>query len=175
MTAVFRERQHFRQTWLWIVFVLPLPPVWILLAFALHQQLVVGKPFGNQPASDAELVMIAIVATLLPLFIAALIWSSSLETEVSTEELILRFRPFHLRPRRYALREIARCEARRYDPLGEFGGWGIRKGWRRGSGWAYNVSGTEGVQLDFHDGRRLLIGSQRAADLAAAIRGGMRG
>jgi hypothetical protein len=174
MAVVFRERQRFRQTWLSIVFLLPLPPIWILLAFALHQQLVLGKPFGNQPASDAELIVIALVATLVPLFFGVLVWSASLETEVSTDAVTFRFRPFHLAPRRFAFHQIAHCEARRYDPLGEFGGWGIRKGWRRGSGWAYKVSGVDGVQLDLHDGRRLLIGSQHAEELEAAIRGGMK-
>jgi hypothetical protein len=34
---------------------------------------------------------------------------------------------------------------------------------------AYNVSGNRGVQLEFSNGKRLLIGSQRPEDLAAAI------
>jgi hypothetical protein len=50
--------------------------------------------------------------------------------------------------------------------LRDYGGWGIRKG---RSGWAYNVSGDRGVRLTYTDGETLLIGSQRADELAKAI------
>jgi hypothetical protein len=34
---------------------------------------------------------------------------------------------------------------------------------------AYNVSGNQGVDLTLRDGRRVMLGSQRADELAAAI------
>ena len=46
------------------------------------------------------------------------------------------------------------------------GGWGFRWG---SSGRAYNLRGNRGVQLTLADGGRLLLGSQRADELAAAI------
>jgi hypothetical protein len=36
---------------------------------------------------------------------------------------------------------------------------------------AYNVRGDQGVELTLRDGRRVLIGTQRATELAAAIAG----
>jgi hypothetical protein len=77
---------------------------------------------------------------------------------------------YPLRKRRIPLADITACEVRRYQPILEFGGWGIRLG---KSGWAYTVSGREGVQLTFRAGRGLLVGSQRATELAAVIRRGM--
>jgi hypothetical protein len=50
----------------------------------------------------------------------------------------------------------------------EYGGWGV-KGWSRRK-IAYNVRGDRGVLLTLVDGRTVLLGSQRAADLEAAIR-----
>jgi hypothetical protein len=38
-----------------------------------------------------------------------------------------------------------------------------------GKGWAYNVRGNRGVQLELANGKRILIGSQRAEELAGAI------
>ena len=55
--------------------------------------------------------------------------------------------------------------------IAEYGGWGVRM--RRG-GMAYNVSGDRGVQLELMDGKRILIGSQRAGELADAIRERMK-
>jgi hypothetical protein len=56
--------------------------------------------------------------------------------------------------------------ARTYKPLSEYGGWGIKYG---RSGWAYNIIGDQGVQLELDNGKRILIGSQHAEELEQAI------
>jgi hypothetical protein len=53
--------------------------------------------------------------------------------------------------------------------LREYGGWGI-KGWSRRRT-AYSVSGNRGVELELSDGRHVLIGSNRADELAAVVAG----
>ena len=53
-----------------------------------------------------------------------------------------------------------------YDPIGEYGGWGIKYG---KMGKAYNVSGNRGVQLEFADRKSILIGSQKPEQLDSAI------
>ena len=109
-------------------------------------------------------------APLLPLVIlgavSALLFLGELRVEVRETALWVRLFPL-TRQHRFAWETIRSCEARNYRPLAEYGGWGIRCG--RG-GKAYNVSGNRGVQLEFQDGKRLLIGSQRADALAEAIR-----
>jgi hypothetical protein len=82
--------------------------------------------------------------------------------------VFIRFRPFVHREIRF--QDIRRCAARTYRPIREYGGWGIRAG-RRGT--AYNVSGNRGVQLELANGKPVLIGSQRAEELAQAIQKGM--
>lgn len=62
---------------------------------------------------------------------------------------------------------IRHSEVRTYSPLKEYGGWGIRYG---SNGKAYNVSGNQGVQLEFRDGKRLLVGSQLPLELLNALR-----
>jgi hypothetical protein len=110
------------------------------------------------------------VAPLLSLLIlgavSALLLLGELRVQVRPSGLWVRLFPL-TRQHRFAWSEIRSCEARRYRPILEYGGWGIR--WGR-SGKAYNVHGNRGVQLVFQDGKRLLIGSQRADQLAAAIR-----
>ena len=70
------------------------------------------------------------------------------------------------RARRIPLERIRCATAVTYSPLWDYGGWGIRCG-RKGI--AYNVSGDRGVQLELERGRPILIGSQRAEELARAI------
>lgn len=68
---------------------------------------------------------------------------------------------------RIPLKHVKRAYARRYHPLREYGGWGIRES---AAGRAFTISGNEGVQLELRSGKRVLIGSRRAEEFASAIR-----
>lgn len=155
----FKEVQRFRQWWLWVI-VLSVPGVCL---YGIIQQIVFDRPFGNDPLSDGGLLAVAgVFGGGLPL----LFYAVNLTVEVRSDGLYIRYFPFHLRFRRIPFDTIARAEARTYSPLGEFGGWGIRWGKQ---GKAYSVSGNRGVQLEFRNGRKLLIGSKRAEELAEAL------
>ncbi|MEA2465694.1 MAG: hypothetical protein QOJ98_3441 [Acidobacteriota bacterium] len=163
----FREQQQFRQGWLWLLFGAISIPIVGVLGYGVYQQLVLGHPFGTNPASNLALSGVFSVILVLHTLVLALFWYARLDVEVHAAELTIRFRPFHLKPRRIPLHAITDARARQYSALGEYGGWGIRMGVH---GWAYNVSGDDGVQLTLADGRRILIGSRRSAELEAAIR-----
>ncbi len=89
-----------------------------------------------------------------------------LELHVTVQDAGVRIRMFPFANRTIEPAQIARWEARRYRPIWEYGGWGVRFG-RRGR--AYNVSGDRGVELTLANGKRVLIGSQHSDELAAAI------
>jgi hypothetical protein len=57
-------------------------------------------------------------------------------------------------------------ETRTYRPIRDFGGWGVRWAAR---GIVYHARGKHGARLVLASGERVLIGSQRADDLARAI------
>lgn len=85
--------------------------------------------------------------------------------------LCVRVLPFTRFRRHIPFDLITSCEARTYSPIREYGGWGMKFG--RG-GKAYNVMGNRGVQLVLVSGERLLIGSQRADELAGVIKSRLR-
>lgn len=149
-SVVFEEEQRFRQLWLWMLFV---------AEAALIGGLIVKHP--PPPPVIALLVLVVGIPFLMFLF-----WT--MRTEVRSDSVYIRFRPVK---RRIPLEDIKSVEARTYSPIREYGGWGFRYG---RSGKAYNVSGNRGVQLELKSGERILIGSQKAEDLAAAIQGEMR-
>jgi hypothetical protein len=153
MDAVFHERQRFRQKW-----------IYLLLAAVLLPPLAVLIFDPNRPTSALVLASVSTVA------IFALMLFSRLDVTVTRTEIIAQLAPFHIRPRRIAFSELAEAYARKYKPISEYGGWGIRLGM---SGWAWNVHGDEGVQLVFKNGKRILIGSQRSAELERAIQAGI--
>ena len=82
--------------------------------------------------------------------------------------LYIKFFPIHLSYRKIRWEEIKNYQARTYNPIREFGGWGIRWSWSLKRK-AYNVSGNRGVQLELSNGKQVLVGSQRPEELAQAI------
>lgn len=110
---------------------------------------------------------------LIALLPVGLIWliaeKMRLITEVRNDGLYVRLIPFNFR--RIPFEDIASATVRRYRPILEYGGWGIRYGPK---GMAYNASGDRGVQLVLHNGQHILIGSQQPEELLIAIEQGKR-
>lgn len=157
---LYHEVQHFRQVWLWVV----LLGISSMSIYAVVQQLILDKPFGNNPAPDILVLIIALIFGLgFPIFF----YKITLTTEVTSDGLYFRFFPMHLSfQKKIPLEDLKAYEAITYRPLKEYGGWGIRYG---AKGKAYNISGNRGVRLELSSGRRILIGSQRPEELAGAI------
>lgn len=104
---------------------------------------------------------------LLPLALWAWLWSVVLVTEVRTDDILMGFRrlwPERLLP----YDQIVKVEAIHYRPIRDYGGWGVRGVMPVR---AFNVSGNRGVLITFVEGKTLMIGSQRADQLALAING----
>jgi len=160
----FEEIQQFRQPWLWFI-VLPITIFGIVVfIYMLYVQLVLGKPVGDRPMPDGTLIWFGPLMLMIIAGIPILLFMSKLEVQIDAEAIHIRFTPFLEKD--ILLNEIVTWQARKYKPLLEYGGWGIRWG---PSGKAYNISGSWGVQLQFTNGKRLLIGSQKAQDFARAI------
>ncbi len=156
---LFLEVQHFSQWWVKaLAGALFLVGIWmVVVTTTLHHA--TGR------------VVLIVEGAVVGLLIPALIVSASLTTRVDKAGLSIRFRPFHLRPKRIDLSQLADVQAITYRPVADYGGWGIHYSFskRVGRGKTYNVSGNRGVKLTFANGRHLLIGSQRPEELAAAI------
>jgi hypothetical protein len=137
----------------------------LLLVAMVFVVVTVVAVFSSRPG-DALLLAIAPVVVVL---VASLISLSHLDVDVTDQGVSIAFR--YLWPtRRIRFAEIVGLEVRRYNPLLEYGGWGVRLGPR---GWGYMTTGNEGVQLRLRKGIPVLIGSARPRELEAAIRAGV--
>ncbi len=162
----FREEQRFRQVWLWTLITVLSGLLVALFAFGMYKQLYLGEPWGEEPMSDKVLWILGPFYVLLGLALFALFATSKMITEVGRDSILIKYRPFHCRYRMIPLGHIQSYRARTYRPIAEFGGWGLRF-------WpylkAYNVYGNRGVELEFINGRKLMIGSQRPEEFLNAI------
>jgi len=157
--VIYREVQYFRQWWLWILIIAVVALAW----WAFIAQIIKGNPFGSKPAPD---VMVWVIAMLVGMALPLLFLMLKMITEVRKDRIRIRYFPLYTRI--VGVGEIKTYGAVKYRPIRDYGGWGIK--WAGSRGMAYNVSGNEGVQLELTNGKKLLIGSQKAEELAAAIK-----
>jgi hypothetical protein len=160
-TYHFIETQRPRQAWLWAIMLVSLG----LVAWGFVQQVIMGIPWGEDPAPDIVLYFILFI----PLTLNVLFFISRLETEVDDTGIHFRYYPFHMKKKTVAWDELEAVYVRKYKPIAEYGGWGLRTAFLR-RGTAINMSGNMGVQLVFKTGKRLLIGTNRPEEMRAVIR-----
>ena len=145
MSAQFEEKQKFTQWWLWV----------ILLSFPIIS---VG------PFDENEINMYYV---LIGLAIPLLFYLFELRLKVNNDGLHYQFFPFHLKFYTIKMDEIESFKAMEYSPLKEYGGWGIKYGFK---GKAYNVSGNKGVKVFLKNGANIMFGSQKHKELAKALK-----
>ena len=159
---IFREVQTFSSTFRFLLVVL-MAVSFAIFAIALWETI-------TNPETTNKLIptLFSVLAMAIPISFTILFFILKLETEVRSDGLYVRFYPMHIRFRKFTGENLAEFYTRTYKPIGEYGGWGIRCSFT-GKGKAYNVSGNKGVQLVLTNGKKLLIGSKKPDDLAAAI------
>lgn len=105
------------------------------------------------------------VAALMLTLVTGLIAIARLETYVSSRGIEVTFRP--LKRVSLGFDELTSATACSYQPVRDFGGWGVR---RRKERRLLATAGNEGVRLVLRNGESLTIGSFDAQGLARAIR-----
>lgn len=158
--VIFYEKQTFTKPWAWFIVI----AMNLLFFYAIFQQVFLGQPFGQHPIDNIPLLISAATA----LIISVLFLKASLITVITDEGIRVKFFPFHLKFKFFPWNKIERAFIREYNPIGEFGGWGLRFGFF-GKGTAYIISGEKGLQLELGNNKKLLIGTQLPAQLEEVL------
>ncbi len=157
---LFQEVQKFKQIWIWLLLVIAN----FFIIYTFVAQVLLNQPIGQHPARNIHIVII-LVLSLSSLF---LYYSLKLETIITEQGISVRFLPLIIKYKNYPFSQISKCYIRKYRPIFEYGGWGIRLG-GLGRGKAYNISGNIGLQIEFKDGKKLLIGTQKQNELQLVL------
>ena len=157
-TLLFSETQKFRQWWVWVLLI----GLNGIILYGIYHQLLLDQQFGDKPMSDFGLIITGIFILLF----SVLFHFFKLETLVKEDGIYVRFFPLHKSFRFYSWDKISDFYIRQYSPIGEYGGWGLRG---FGKNRALNVAGNIGLQLEFKDGKKLLIGTNNSLELNKTI------
>lgn len=144
---IFKEEQRFTQLWLIILLVISIIiPLVIIL-----------KDIDKMEAS--EIIISLSVIILAP----AIIFIFKLSTRIDEKGIHYKFFPFHIKYRVINWADIKTAYVRDYDPITEYGGWGLKGGrlWNKSNGTAVNIKGDIGIQLELKNGKKILIGTQK--------------
>jgi hypothetical protein len=134
------------------------------MIYGVFTQVINGHTFGEKPASNSQLLIGAALSLLISIFVL----SFRLDTQIKTDGIYVRLFPLQLTYRFFSWKSLLKCYVRKYNAIAEYGGWGLRLG-LFGKGRAYNISGNEGLQLEFTNGKKLLIGTQKPEELQEVI------
>lgn len=157
MMRIFEEEQRFRQSWLIILLA-----VSIMIPIMLILKEYSGKN-TNMSTLEFTLTLLVMFGVTIPIFFF------TLRTRVDEKGIHYKFFPFHAKFRTVLWSEIKSASVRKYNPISEYGGWGLKGGFSRKKGKAVNVSGDIGIQLELTNGKRLLIGTQKENDAKSVL------
>lgn len=142
MEKIFLEKQKFTQWWIWVILLIPT---------AFH-------------VSDVS--QISFIYLSLMLLVIIFIYSITLTVIVKSDGLHYQFFPIHFKNYIIKKEDIDNFKALKYNPILDYGGWGIR---HRFKGKAYNIRGNKGVKIYLKNGKTILFGSQKNQELEKAL------
>jgi hypothetical protein len=144
----YYEIQKFNKWWMKLILALPLGIF------------IIGMVLGKTQSEQGTPMLITAVVVL---FISVLFYFTKLETRLDESGVTIRFFPFQRVYYYVRWDEITDVSVRKYNPIMEYGGWGLRYSFKNGK--AYNISGNQGLQLVLKSGKKFLIGTQKSAEL----------
>jgi len=150
----FEEKQRFTQWWLWLILLAACTIPYIPIMMGLDSK------------TDQWLGLLAM--SILLFIIVGMLILIQLKTKLDEEGVHYQFIPFHFKQKTILWQDIKSAEVRKYEPLKEYGGWGI-KGYSNKNK-AYNVKGNLGLQVVLKNGNKILFGTQKADELSGILK-----
>jgi len=147
---VFVEEQRFNQWWLYVILAIPLLAPLLAFLFSANYN-------NSQEVNAIGISISLIIVSLVIIFILSI----RLKTKIDENGVYYQFYPINFNEKFIPWSDISNCYVRKYNPIVEYGGWGYKMS-PFGRGRVLNVKGNRGIQLEFKNGKKLLLGTQSA-------------
>jgi hypothetical protein len=156
----YKEVQKFTSPVLWIFLSLFLITFLAIISFTLYNNYTLsGSIIDDTSFTDYVIMIISLLIIISFMYLFAVM---KLEIIIDDQYLYFTYNPFL--SRRYPLKEIIGFTERKFRPLIEYRGWGIRYS-LFGHGMAYTVKGNTGVQFLTRSGKKFLLGTQKPGEM----------
>ncbi len=162
----FEEEQGLPRWFLWLMLPTVLVSVVVIGSLLYSNGEKIAQGLGDVEKQKDFWWSLAITIGINLLMVLLFFWTK-LQTKVGAENLCIRYFPF-TRWKCFPAKDIRSFEAVKYSPIGDAGGYGIRKSKKYGK--VYNASGNQGVFIHLHSGKMLLLGTQKPAILCDALK-----
>ncbi|UZT99071.1 hypothetical protein ODZ84_05745 [Chryseobacterium fluminis] len=101
--------------------------------------------------------------TFLPCFsIFIFFFIANLKVYISNNVIKYKFFPFNIKYKEIIINENISLDVIEYNPLSDFGGWGIRK---NGNAKCYSTSGNFALRIKYKEGNNILLGTLKPDEL----------
>jgi len=165
--VLFREEQRFTQWWLRAILLLSLLSVLVPFVYGIYIREVLHKPAGDNLMTTEGLISTGISTLIMVVIILMLFVYARLETQITTEYVMVAFPPFFRKWKKFSPAEIEKFEIRNYNAFREYGGYGLKRKFKYGQ--SFTISGKTGLQLYLKNGKKVLIGTQKKQAIEYAM------
>jgi len=167
----FQESQRFNQWWIIPVVMFPINVMFISMCI---YQLTTGKPVGDKPMTDTELIIVTILFFLFSVILGVVFFFMRLDTVINEDGVYERMFPFQLNFRFTPWDNIMDAGVMKKNLIEKYRysrGWGIRRGFRKKY---YDTGGNYVLKLTlknnnkiltFTSNKKIFIGTQKPEEL----------
>lgn len=152
----FTESQKFTQMWVWSIVLI----IDVFIFMTIYNFVKNEAESIIESSNGVFLIILLLVLILINFFLIGI----KLNYTINNEGIKVRMFPFMFNYKHIKFSELSKIYVRKYNPISDYGGWGYRIG-IFGKGRALNVKGNMGLQLEFNNGKKLLIGTQKPDEL----------
>ncbi len=140
---IYKERQKFKQKWISISLNI-ICFISIVISILIYIN------------TKGTLTLIALVPLISAGVLYFLFKKMELVLIIDDKKINYRFYPIHGKNKEIRKSDIQEIRVDTYDPISDYGGWGIRFG---SKGKAYTVSGNYGIKIKLSNNKNILIGT----------------
>lgn len=120
---------------------------------------------SNMPQS--EFMLSLTFGIVIGALVLSLMFFTKLEVYLERSGITYRLFPFQVKFKQIPYNEISTYTVRKYSPIMEYGGWGLRYSFKNGR--AYNISGNMGIQLVLTNSSKILFGTLKPEEFNLAL------
>jgi len=161
----YHEEQKMDKAWLWLVFALVSA---LIFSYVMYQQLVLKRPWGENPLNDKGLIFVSVAVTLIFVIVYCVYKSAKMTVDITDRGIILHYKPYIKNEIIFRFEEIESYHKKEYSLIKDVGGRGIKKRPLHKLT-SYTVLGRKSVFFKMKSGRKVIIGTQRPEAFVSSI------